>query len=141
MNRLFLVGFCALIAAAIGGGLWVVGGPHHARLMTQDADRLAALVGWQNRLRCVGHSDALPASLAAAKACPDTVVLHDDLSPYVAITGEPYVYTRLSDHEFEVCVSLALDPQEAWETGRLRADMELRAGNVVCLAGTSAPDR
>jgi hypothetical protein len=138
MNRMFLIGFCALIAAAIGGGLWVVGGPNHARLITQDADRLAALVDWHNRLRCLGRSQGLPDSLEAAETCPDTVVFEGDLSPFDAVTGAPYVYTRLGGPAFEVCATLALDPQE---TGRLRADMEMRAGNVVCLAGTAAPDR
>lgn len=137
MNRALLIGFCALISIAIGGGLWVVGSPKHARLLDQDADRLADLVSWQNRLQCLGRRDGLPDSLETAKPCPDTVAFDRAVSPFDAVTGVAYGYTRLSAQEFEVCATLALDPKKAQF---LRADMELRTGNMVCLAGTSAPD-
>tara|TARA_R110000850_G_scaffold234966_4_gene359847 strand:+ start:946 stop:1374 length:429 start_codon:yes stop_codon:yes gene_type:complete len=140
MNRILLIGFCALVAAAIGGGLWVVGSPTHARMQKQDADRLEDLAGWRSRLRCVGDDEVLPQSLAEVPDCPGSTAFASRALPTQdAVTGAPYVYHRLSDQAFEVCVTLALDPEEARKAGFLRTDMELRAGNVVCLTGTIAP--
>lgn len=33
MNRLLFIGFCLVVAFAIGVGLWVVGGPEYARMV------------------------------------------------------------------------------------------------------------
>ena len=142
MNRILLIGFCALIAAAIGGGLWVVGSPKHARLQKLDDQRLEDLVGWRNRLRCFDHKEVLPESLADAGICPGSSGFANDApSATDPATGVPYVYNRLNDQDFEVCVTLVLDPKGSRGSGRiaLRTDMQLRAGNVVCLTGTIAP--
>lgn len=130
MNRALLIGFSALVAVAIGGGLWVVGSPTHARHQKQDEARLSALLSWQSKLRCLARTDALPETLETAAACPDTGFFDQGISAFDPVTGAPYAYSRLSDQAFEVCATLALDPRQARS---LRANMVLRAGNIVCV--------
>lgn len=142
MNRVFLAVFCLLVGGAIGAGLWVVGGPQKARIEQQDRDRIADLRTLHTRLISMESAGApLPRTLeddsvCAAWACEKG----GSFPPKDPATGMPYDYRRLSDDRFEICATLAQHPGTARAPVTLSDDMELRAGNVLCLVGTVRPE-
>jgi hypothetical protein len=130
MNRVLLIGFCLMVAVAIGAGLWVVGGPGYARMVEQDRQRVSDLDALADRIACKGQSEReLPESLADVPPCPGYM----DVKQNDPVTKEPYSYTRLDPNSFEVCAELAIDPETARRTLPYRNDLILRDGNMVCL--------
>mgnify|MGYP005994213011 CR=1 FL=1 len=130
MNRVLLIGFCLMVAVAIGAGLWVVGGPGYARMVEQDRQRLSDLGTLADRIACKGQSEReLPESLEDVAPCPG----YQDAKQHDPVTNEPYRYTRLDPNTFEVCAELAIDPETARRTLPYRNDLILRDGNMVCL--------
>jgi hypothetical protein len=130
MNRVLLIGFCLMVAVAIGAGLWVVGGPGYARMVEQDRQRLSDLNALADRIACKGQSEReLPESLEDVAPCPGYQVSNQ----HDPVTKEPYGYTRLDPNTFEVCAELAIDPETARRTLSYRNDLILRDGNMVCL--------
>ncbi|WP_341234953.1 hypothetical protein [uncultured Sulfitobacter sp.] len=131
MNRVLLIGFCLMVAVAIGAGLWVVGGPGYARMVEQDRQRVSDLGALADRIACKGQSEReLPESLADVVPCPG----YQDAQQHDLVTKEPYGYTRLDPNSFEVCAELAIDPETARRTLPYRNDLILRGGNIVCIA-------
>jgi hypothetical protein len=130
MNRVLLIGFCLMVAVAIGAGLWVVGGPGYARMVEQDRQRLSDLNALADRIACKGQSEReLPESLAYVAPCPR----YQDAKQHDPVTKESYSYTRLDANSFEVCAELAIDPETARRTLPYRNDLILRDGNMVCI--------
>ncbi|MEM5519794.1 hypothetical protein [Sulfitobacter sp. AS59] len=130
MNRVLLVGFCLMVAVAIGAGLWVVGGPGYARMVEQDRQRVSDLGALADQIACKGQSEReLPESLADVQPCPG----YQDIQQRDPVTKEPYGYTRLDPNSFEVCAELAINPETARRTLPYRNDLILRDGNMVCI--------
>ena len=130
MNRVLLIGFCLMVAVAIGVGLWVVGGPGYARMVEQDRQRLSDLNALADRIACMGQPEReLPESLADVAPCPG----YQDAQQHDPVTKEPYSYTRLDPNSFEACAELAIDPETARRTRPYRNDLILRDGNMVCI--------
>jgi hypothetical protein len=130
MNRVLLIGFCLMVAVAIGAGLWVVGGPGYARMVEQDRQRLSDLGELAERIACKGQPEReLPESLEDVAPCPG----YQDAQQHDPVTKEPYGYTRLDPNSFEVCAELAIDPENARRTLSYRNDLILRDGNMVCI--------
>jgi hypothetical protein len=130
MNRVLLIGFCLMVAMAIGAGLWVVGGPGYARMVEQDRQRVSDLGALADRIACKGQSEReLPESLADVAPCPG----YQGSNQHDPVTNEPYRYTRLDPNSFEVCAELAIDPETARRILPYRNDLILRDGNMVCL--------
>jgi hypothetical protein len=131
MNRVLLIGFCLMVAVAIGAGLWVVGGPGYARMVEQDRQRVSDLRALADRIACKGQSEReLPESLEDVPPCPG----YQDAQQHDPVTKEPYGYTRLDPNTFEVCAELALDPETARRILPIKDDLILRGGNIVCIA-------
>ncbi|THF75398.1 MAG: hypothetical protein E8G75_08910, partial [Sulfitobacter sp. SK025] len=128
-----------LVGGAIAGGLLVVGGPGRARAERQDAARLADLRSLHTYLSCPGRSKRpLPRALDDAEYCPGpsggiagAPHLRDPVS------GQAYAYTRLDDHRFEVCATVAVDPaRHAKGSVKKRAWSGMARISFVCPATT-----
>ncbi|SFS38312.1 hypothetical protein SAMN04488040_0116 [Sulfitobacter marinus] len=131
MNRVLLIGFCLMVAVAIGAGLWVVGGPGYARMVEQDRQRVSDLGTLADRIACKGQSERkLPESLEDVAPCPG----YQDSNQHDPVTNEPYRYTKLNLNSFEVCAELALDPKTPRRILPFKNDLILRGGNIVCIA-------
>jgi hypothetical protein len=130
MNRVLLIGFCLMVAVAIGAGLWVVGGPGYARMVEQDRQRISDLNTLADRIVCAGEPTRdLPENLTDVAPCPG----YQDAQQHDPVTKEPYGYTRLDPNSFEVCAEMAIDPETARRTLSYRNDLILRDGNMVCI--------
>ena len=132
MNKLLLICMCLLVGGAIVGGLMVVGGPKQARLARVDTQRISDLRNLRSHLMCVGHP---------RKPLPQTLTrhsLHDILANGDPASGAPYVYRRFSDTAFEVCTTLALNPQKARKAAFDQGNIALRADDTLCFIGERA---
>ena len=137
MNKILLILLLGLVGGAITGGLFVVGGPGRARAERQDTVRLADLRSLHTYLRCPGRSKRLlPVALDDISYCPGSLGAAGEAPNFRdRVSYEPYVYTRLDDHRFEICATMALDLAKA--RGRLVYEKGAvwRAQNVICLPG------
>lgn len=100
----FAVAACVIVAAAVVGGLIVVGGPGEGRLERLDDARLDDL---RTIERAVAErwerTGTLPPSLDSLRAA--NLLLPDDLVD--PETDEPYDYRVLSDSTYELCATFA----------------------------------
>ncbi|GEM_PF-352136 len=135
MNKILLMLLLVLVGGAIAGGLLVVGGPGRARAERHDAARLADLRSLHTYLSCPGRSKRpLPRALDDAEYCPgpsggiaEAPHLRDPVS------GQAYVYTRLDDHRFEVCATVAVDPAKARQRIGEEKGVVWHGQNLICL--------
>ena len=140
MNKALLAAGLLLVAVALLGGVWAVGGPVAARLQRQDDQRWQDLSQLHRYLTCRPRdrsTQPLPEALDSADYCPSFQLLgRDGRSPFTdPVTGAPYTYRRLSDSRFEVCATFAGDPAARRDAYARRLEWE--AGNLGCLRGDS----
>ncbi|WP_176248571.1 MULTISPECIES: hypothetical protein [unclassified Sulfitobacter] len=135
MNRLLFIGFCLVVAFAIGVGLWVVGGPEYARMVDQDRQRVFDLDVLADQIACVGQPKrVLPDNLEELEPCFG----RPDANRNDPVTNMPFRYTVLGPDAFELCAELAIDPKAARRTLPYKNDLILRSGNTVCLVRRKA---
>lgn len=96
----------ALSAASVAAGLFLAGGPGHARKQARDAQReqdLTAMTVW---IDCLARAEgALPVEPAAHEQCPWDQRVGD---PY---TGEAYRYEVTGPTSYRICAEFELPPQ------------------------------
>jgi hypothetical protein len=111
MNKLLFAACVALVCGALGAALMVVGGPGHARMEKNDAQRAANLRILGQYYRCnlpvepsLGDSEPqdTPDRCAGHVRKPDA---HDP------VTNEEYVFIRSSADQFKVCATFQTDTQ------------------------------
>jgi hypothetical protein len=97
-GRLLLIMASVAMAAAVLGGLHVMGSPAHQRKLRLDDRRISALSIASNVIhRYWTQHDALPDDLSAVDI---QAGWQND-----PVTGKPYVYKRLSDDSYSLCAS------------------------------------
>lgn len=106
------------VAAAIGLGLMVTGGPGTGRMEKRDARRLSDLAALGDYVVCLADAadHRLPEALTRSEACRQDTPFED---PF---TGAPYRYERASDTSFRLCAGFerpALIPDAQMHEGRL----------------------
>lgn len=108
--RLFLAATIAAVAAAVIGGLLIVGGPFAGRREKFDAERFNELGRLARALICedkgVRYGSTLPEDLTVESLrvhCSSAGIGEDDLTDDE--TGQPYVYQVKDGRDFSVCAT------------------------------------
>lgn len=116
----------ALVAAAVGLGLWAVGGPAQGRMEKRDQQRHADLMQLERQVACLSDaaSGALPDAIAETDVCH---IAERYADPW---TGAAYVYDRLSDSGYRLCAGFeAPGTLQAWTGPEIKFDRD--AGCLV----------
>lgn len=136
MNKLLLACLLILVAIALFGGFWVVGGPGHGRMERMDEKRMSDLREISRALSCDINNTALPETLE-----PDEPVDYCNRKIRGGkwkdpVTGLPYEYSLLGDNRFKVCAVFALSEVEnrPWSGA---VDLEFD-GTRGCVIGAGA---
>lgn len=115
-----------LVAAAVGLGLWAVGGPVQGRMEKRDQQRHADLMQLERQVACLSDAagGALPATLTETDVCH---IADRYADPY---TGAAYVYDRLSDTGYRLCAGFeAPSKLQSWTGPEIKFDPD--AGCLV----------
>lgn len=130
MNRFLFVVAAGMVVVALSWGLSIVGGPSQARAEKADAERARDLQKLRSYLECRPGEPVLPQSLSDTDYCPGR---RGGLTLTDPVTGDGYVYKRLSDERFEICAQFEVEEHRRQDGARwvqLVFD-----GQVGCLAG------
>lgn len=118
MNKLLFVLAALMVGGAILGGIWVAGGPEHARMQKRDQQRLHDIRDLVDFIKCELPNEPLPASLPAVDFCDGKKLRKPLVDP---ATGAPYVYERTSEDRFKVCATLELSAKDRRQAGIYRS--------------------
>lgn len=132
MNRLLLAGLIVVVTGALIAGFAVVGGPGYARLEKADAQRAQDLQRLHNYLQCSWEETILPEALSDDAYCFSYA---GDIPTTDPVTGEEYMYRRISDKSFEICATFVTEAQKS--TGRYTSRSISFDGQIGCRAGVS----
>lgn len=100
----WLIAGLAMVAVALG--LYLTGGPDHARKEKQDREREQDLMTLANWVDCLAAEQGqLPATLQGDPQCDWTLRLAD---PY---TGKPYDYQVIAPRRYRLCAVFDLPLQ------------------------------
>lgn len=104
-QRILWYPVCAIFLAAIAAAIWVTGGPPHARLLAQDAQRVQNLRSIHHGVnRFCRENRRLPATLEECDRNPDTFI-KDKNDP---VTDEPCGHNVVDENSFVLSATFNL---------------------------------
>lgn len=109
----------ALVACAVGLGLWAVGGPAQGRAEKRDQQRHDDLMQLERQIACLSDAagGVLPDTLSETDVCH---IADRYADPY---TGAAYVYERLSDTGYRLCAGFeAPTTLRSWTAPEIKLD-------------------
>lgn len=126
ISQMFFVIVVVVALASLVGGFLIVDSPAVARMKKQDQKRVSDLYALDSLLTSQYNSqNSLPEDLSAAK-------FKDFQDP---VSGDIYIYQKLSDNEYEICASFSLEADQdldyyrPWSGGR---DWEFHGSGQEC---------
>lgn len=130
-ERLIAGAVIVLVAAAVAGGILVLGSPAEARLRRLDERRVDDLVAIARATNTfLGRRGRLPQSVDSLSVAAGPYLRTRD-----PVTAEPYEYRALGDSSYEVCANFARASDrsrqpagDAWFHAGGRRCFPLRAG-------------